>query len=147
MSIFRFWFVLLPEHRSLKYCLSPLSQLSTGMCISTKIAICNYGSMPTVVEGCIKNWLKNKLHTSVQASISNSEQSSWETHNSPASQEIFDLLWNPKVHCFGHESPPLDHLQVKFYMRYSSPSCILHALSVSPLLIWSQWFYLVRSKT
>jgi hypothetical protein len=46
-------------------------------------------------------------------------------------QEIPNILWNPKVHCRVHKSPPLIHIMSLINPVYSTPSYLTSILILS----------------
>jgi hypothetical protein len=48
----------------------------------------------------------------------------WEVANCAATQELPGFLWNPKVHCRVHKSPPLVPIQSKINPIHTIPFCL-----------------------
>jgi hypothetical protein len=61
-------------------------------------------------------------------------------HGHSVAQEFPFLLWNPKVHCRVHESPPLHRILSKCNPFRTPTSCLYHKIilaSTPPYPMWS----------
>jgi hypothetical protein len=69
---------------------------------------------------------------------------SWGTANCAAPQELPRILWNPKVQCRVHKSPPLVPILSHIHPIHSIPSYLskIHFNIVPPSTSWSsQWSF------